>query len=66
MRFEIFMLPPPVGRLTSGFFLVTTILYVHSRTRVKPQYDVHPRGREGSKYGCEEFIEVKDICMGGV
>jgi succinate-semialdehyde dehydrogenase/glutarate-semialdehyde dehydrogenase len=23
-------------------------------------------GREGSKYGCEEFIEVKYICMGGV
>ncbi len=23
-------------------------------------------GREGSKYGCEEFVEVKYICMGGV
>ena len=23
-------------------------------------------GREGSKYGCEEFIEVKYICMGGL
>jgi succinate-semialdehyde dehydrogenase/glutarate-semialdehyde dehydrogenase len=23
-------------------------------------------GREGSKYGCDEFVEVKYICMGGV
>ena len=23
-------------------------------------------GREGSKYGCEEFVEVKYICMGGI
>jgi len=23
-------------------------------------------GREGSKYGCEEFVEVKYVCMGGV
>jgi succinate-semialdehyde dehydrogenase/glutarate-semialdehyde dehydrogenase len=23
-------------------------------------------GREGSKYGIEEFIEVKYLCMGGV
>jgi len=23
-------------------------------------------GREGSKYGIEEFIEVKYICMGGI
>jgi succinate-semialdehyde dehydrogenase/glutarate-semialdehyde dehydrogenase len=23
-------------------------------------------GREGSKYGVEEFVEVKYICMGGV
>ena len=23
-------------------------------------------GREGAKYGCEEFVEVKYICMGGV
>ena len=23
-------------------------------------------GREGSKYGCEEFIEVKYVCMGGI
>ncbi|HEX5091152.1 MAG TPA: NAD-dependent succinate-semialdehyde dehydrogenase [Burkholderiales bacterium] len=23
-------------------------------------------GREGSKYGCDEFIEVKYICMGGL
>jgi succinate-semialdehyde dehydrogenase / glutarate-semialdehyde dehydrogenase len=23
-------------------------------------------GREGSKYGIEEFLEVKYICMGGI
>ena len=23
-------------------------------------------GREGSKYGIEEFLEVKYLCMGGV
>jgi succinate-semialdehyde dehydrogenase/glutarate-semialdehyde dehydrogenase len=23
-------------------------------------------GREGSKYGIEEFIEVKYLCMGGI
>jgi succinate-semialdehyde dehydrogenase / glutarate-semialdehyde dehydrogenase len=23
-------------------------------------------GREGSKYGCEEFVEVKYICLGGI
>jgi succinate-semialdehyde dehydrogenase/glutarate-semialdehyde dehydrogenase len=23
-------------------------------------------GREGSKYGCEEFVEVKYLCMGGI
>jgi len=23
-------------------------------------------GREGSRYGCEEFVEVKYICMGGI
>ncbi len=23
-------------------------------------------GREGSKYGIEEYIEVKYICMGGI
>jgi len=23
-------------------------------------------GREGSKYGCEEFVEIKYVCMGGV
>jgi succinate-semialdehyde dehydrogenase/glutarate-semialdehyde dehydrogenase len=23
-------------------------------------------GREGSRYGIEEFIEVKYLCMGGV
>jgi succinate-semialdehyde dehydrogenase/glutarate-semialdehyde dehydrogenase len=23
-------------------------------------------GREGSKYGLEEFLEVKYLCMGGV
>jgi len=23
-------------------------------------------GREGSKYGCDEFVEVKYICMGGI
>ena len=23
-------------------------------------------GREGSKYGCEEFVEVKYVCMGGI
>jgi len=23
-------------------------------------------GREGSKYGCDEFVEVKYVCMGGI
>ncbi|MBV8493459.1 MAG: aldehyde dehydrogenase family protein, partial [Alphaproteobacteria bacterium] len=23
-------------------------------------------GREGSKYGIEEFLEVKYLCMGGI
>lgn len=23
-------------------------------------------GREGSKYGIEEFIEIKYLCMGGI
>jgi succinate-semialdehyde dehydrogenase / glutarate-semialdehyde dehydrogenase len=23
-------------------------------------------GREGSKYGIEEYVEVKYICMGGI
>jgi acyl-CoA reductase-like NAD-dependent aldehyde dehydrogenase len=23
-------------------------------------------GREGSRYGIEEFVEVKYLCMGGV
>jgi acyl-CoA reductase-like NAD-dependent aldehyde dehydrogenase len=23
-------------------------------------------GREGSKYGIEEFLEVKYMCMGGI
>ena len=23
-------------------------------------------GREGSKYGIEEFVEIKYLCMGGI
>ena len=23
-------------------------------------------GREGSKYGLEEFLEIKYVCMGGI
>ena len=23
-------------------------------------------GREGSKYGCDEFLEVKYMCFGGI
>ena len=23
-------------------------------------------GREGSKYGCDEYLEIKYLCMGGI